>query len=73
MHLIPGVGSASAQRVLNHMTDSADPIAALAHAPAPPRAGDDWTMFIGAIVELRHSNWPADLERARLWYVRTPS
>jgi DNA helicase-2/ATP-dependent DNA helicase PcrA len=68
MHLIPGVGSASAQRVLDHMADAADPLAALVHAPAPPRAGEDWTTFAQAIRELRHSDWPADLERARLWY-----
>jgi hypothetical protein len=68
MHLIPGVGPTSAQRVLDHMADDADPIAALALAPAPPRAGEAWTTFIGAVADLRHSNWPADLERARLWY-----
>jgi DNA helicase-2/ATP-dependent DNA helicase PcrA len=68
MHLIPGVGPTSAQRVLDHMADGADPIAALAHAPAPPRAGEDWRMFVGAMADLRYSNWPADLERARLWY-----
>src|SRR5438105_2779530 len=68
MHLIPGVGPASAKRVLDHMAEGADPITALARAPAPPRAGDDWTTFITAVAELRHSNWPADLERARLWY-----
>jgi DNA helicase II / ATP-dependent DNA helicase PcrA len=68
MHLIPGVGSTSAQRVLNHMADSADPIAALATAPCPPRAGGDWRMFIAAVADIGRSNWPADLERARLWY-----
>jgi DNA helicase II / ATP-dependent DNA helicase PcrA len=68
MHLIAGVGPASAQRVLDHMADAADPIAALENAPAPPRAGDDWKAFVGAVANLRHSNWPADLERARLWY-----
>src|SRR6266446_5863908 len=68
MHLISGVGPTSAQRVLDHMADDADPIAALALAPAPPRAGEAWTTFIRAVADLRHSNWPADLERARLWY-----
>jgi len=68
LHLIPGVGPTSAQRVLDHMADSVDPIAALAQAPVPPRAGGDWTDFIGTIADIRHSNWPADLERARLWY-----
>jgi ATP-dependent DNA helicase UvrD/PcrA len=68
MHLVPGVGPASAQRVLDHMTSDPDPIAALAQAPIPPRAGEDWTAFTTVIADLRHSNWPADLERARLWY-----
>ncbi len=68
MHLIPGVGSASAQRVLDHMSEAADPIAGLRQAPAPPRAGDHWSAFTGVVEDLRESNWPADLERARLWY-----
>ena len=68
MHLIPGVGPASAQRVLDHMADDPDPITALAHAPIPPRAGKDWKTFTSVIAELRHSTWPADLERARMWY-----
>jgi DNA helicase II / ATP-dependent DNA helicase PcrA len=68
MHLIPGVGPTSAQRALDQMADASDPIAALAHAPVPPRAGDDWKMFIAAIADISRSNWPADLERARLWY-----
>jgi DNA helicase-2/ATP-dependent DNA helicase PcrA len=68
LHLLPGVGPATAQRVLDHMAESADPIAALCRLPAPPRAGADWTAFIQTIENLRYSEWPADLERARLWY-----
>ncbi len=68
MQLIPGVGPTSAQRVLDHMANCADPLAGLADAPAPPRAGDDWKAFTRAVAELRDSNWPVDLERARLWY-----
>ena len=68
MHLIPGVGPTSAQRVLDHIADSIDPIAALGDAPCPPRAGGDWKMFVTAVADIRHSNWPADVERARLWY-----
>jgi len=68
MHLIPGVGPTSAQRVLDHMADDADPIAALAQAPVPPRAGEDWKMFVATVAAISRSNWPADLERARLWY-----
>jgi ATP-dependent DNA helicase UvrD/PcrA len=68
LHLIPGVGSTSAQRVLDHLAGAADPIAALENAPAPPRAGDDWSAFVAAVADISQSNWPADLERARLWY-----
>src|SRR6266566_3680839 len=70
MHLIPGVGPASAQRVLDRMAKSADPTMALAEAPAPPRAGDDWQNFVDAVTDLRsgRAGWPAELEHARLWY-----
>ena len=68
LHLLPGVGPASAQRVLDHMAEAADPIAALCHLPAPPRTGEDWRMFVETIGNLRHSEWPVDIERARLWY-----
>ncbi|MCP1833130.1 MULTISPECIES: ATP-dependent helicase [Bradyrhizobium] len=68
LHLLPGVGPASAQRVLDRMTEAADPIAALVALPAPPRAGADWRLFVEAIENLRYSEWPVDIERARLWY-----
>jgi DNA helicase-2/ATP-dependent DNA helicase PcrA len=68
LHLLSGVGPASAQRVLDHMAEAADPVATLAKLPSPPRAGDDWTAFVRTIGNLRYSEWPADIERARLWY-----
>jgi DNA helicase-2/ATP-dependent DNA helicase PcrA len=68
LHLLPGVGPASAQRVLDRMAESADPVATLCELPSPPRAGADWTAFIQTVENLRYSEWPADLERARLWY-----
>jgi DNA helicase-2/ATP-dependent DNA helicase PcrA len=70
MQLMQGVGPTSAQRVLDHMTASADPVGALADAPAPPRAGDDWISFVETLTDLKSGNagWPAEIERARLWY-----
>jgi DNA helicase II / ATP-dependent DNA helicase PcrA len=70
MQLIPGVGPASAQRALDHIAEAADPVRALVDAPAPPRAGDDWKAFVETVTELRggRAGWPAELERARLWY-----
>jgi DNA helicase-2/ATP-dependent DNA helicase PcrA len=68
LHLLPGIGSATAQRVLDHMAEAADPITALAGIPTPPRTGDDWKGFVETLGNLRYSEWPVDLERARLWY-----
>jgi len=68
LNLLPGVGPASAQRVLDGIARSFDPAAALCDLPAPSRAGTDWTSFVATVEILRNSGWPADLEFARLWY-----
>ncbi len=68
LHLLPGIGPASAQRVLDHMAEAADPIEALCRLPSPPRSGEDWKDFVRTIGNLRYGEWPADIERARLWY-----
>ena len=70
MLLIPGVGPNSAQRVLDCMAESVDPIHALVTAPHPSRAADDWRSFLDVIAELYSgkAGWPAELERSRLWY-----
>src|SRR4051812_21125068 len=71
MQLIPGVGPTSAQRVLDFMTGAPDAIGALPKAPVPPRAEpSDWQAFVETIRDLRtgRAGWPAELERARLWY-----
>jgi DNA helicase-2/ATP-dependent DNA helicase PcrA len=70
LQLMPGVGPTSAQRVLDHVDEAAEGIAALATAPAPPRAGDAWSDFVEAMGVLGSgaSGWPAELEQARLWY-----
>jgi hypothetical protein len=41
----PGVEPTSAQRLLDRMAESADPIGALCALPSPARAGDDWKVF----------------------------
>jgi len=70
MQLLPGVGPTSAQRVIEHLAQAPDETNALRNAPAPARAGEDWTAFVEAIEALRsgRSGWPAEIERARLWY-----
>ena len=70
MQLIPGIGPASAQEVLDHMMGAADPIRALLDMPSPSRAGDDWGTFVETVASLRagRSGWPAEFVCARLWY-----
>lgn len=68
LHLLPGIGPASAQRILDHMAEATDPLGALCNLRCPPRTGDDWTAFVETIGNLRYTEWPSDLERARLWY-----
>src|ERR1700723_2212779 len=68
LHLLPGIGSATSHRVLDQLAAAADPIPALAGIPTPPRSGDDWKGFVEALGNLRYSEWPVDLARARLWY-----
>jgi DNA helicase-2/ATP-dependent DNA helicase PcrA len=68
LHLLPGIGPASARRVLDHMAEAADPVATLAGLPSPPRGGDPRPAFVRTLANLRYSEWPADIEQARLWY-----
>jgi DNA helicase-2/ATP-dependent DNA helicase PcrA len=68
LHLLPGIGPASAQRILDQMAEASDPIHALCNLRSPPRAGADWKSFVETVADIAHSEWPADIERARLWY-----
>jgi DNA helicase-2/ATP-dependent DNA helicase PcrA len=68
LHLLPGVGPATARQVLETIAASSDPIAVLASMPSPPRATDGWAAFVDAVANLRRSSWPTDLELARTWY-----
>ena len=70
MQILPGVGPASAELVLNGMAAAPDPFLALAEAPSPPRASEDWPSFVTTILDLAagKSGWPSEFQRAQLWY-----
>jgi DNA helicase II / ATP-dependent DNA helicase PcrA len=70
MQILPGVGLASARRVLDHMASAADPLGALMDAALPGRTSDDWPSFVATILEMgsRNMDWPTEVERTRLWY-----
>jgi DNA helicase II / ATP-dependent DNA helicase PcrA len=68
LQLIPGMGPASAQRILGQVMRAADPIAVLLNSP--PRGPDDWKKLTETVRHLREgrSGWPSELGCARLWY-----
>jgi DNA helicase-2/ATP-dependent DNA helicase PcrA len=70
MQLLPGVGPASAQRVLDLMAEQPDPLSSLSDIPAPPRSGDAWIGFVETLQDLRtcKAGWPAEIASARRWY-----
>jgi ATP-dependent DNA helicase UvrD/PcrA len=70
MQLIPGVGPSSAQRVLDVMAETPDPLSALSEISAPPRSGEHWNAFVETLQQLRPGKaaWPAEIEYARRWY-----
>ena len=70
LQLIQGIGPTASQRVLEHIGRSVDPGTALTAMPTPPRVGDDWRGFVETMATLRsgRAGWPAEMERARLWY-----
>lgn len=71
--LIPGIGPATARRLIDAMAASADPVAALLQFKAPTAARQEWSEFCEAYGHLRaassHGGWPGDLELARRWYL----
>jgi DNA helicase II / ATP-dependent DNA helicase PcrA len=66
--LVPGIGPASAARILDRLS-SPDPAATLV-TYAPPRAGTEWKDFVALFDGLfrRDAGWPAELEQVRRWY-----
>ncbi|MDB5562360.1 MAG: ATP-dependent helicase [Hyphomicrobiales bacterium] len=70
MQLLPGIGPSSAGRVLDTMLEAASPLQALCDIPTPARGSEGWPNLIDVMQHLGSgkAGWPADLERARLWY-----
>ncbi len=68
--LIPGVGSATAAKLLDAMGDARDPIGAMQRFGMPPSVASDWASFRELFNTLRHakSTWPADMDVVTHWY-----
>ena len=71
VQLIPGIGQATATRLLDAMAEAADPQAVLADFKPPPAAQSEWQAFADVYGKLRSttSTWPADIGLAKQWYL----
>jgi DNA helicase-2/ATP-dependent DNA helicase PcrA len=71
VQLIPGIGPATAARLLDAVAEAADPVAAVEAFPAPPRAQGEWDQFTALFRTLRTTGlrWPLEVELVRDWYL----
>jgi DNA helicase II / ATP-dependent DNA helicase PcrA len=73
--LIPGIGPATAARLLDAVAESAEPLAAVEAFEAPARAQGDWEPFVALFRALRRGSadpglrWPGEVELVRNWYL----
>ncbi len=69
LQLLPGIGPATAEAVLDAMRDALEPGMALAGFPVPARAREAWPGFVELFASLRSGRiWPAEIERVIGWY-----
>ena len=70
IQLLPGVGPATASRVLERIGAQADPAEGLSDVKPPAVAAEHWPAFVEAVrlVRSRAAGWPAELELVRRWY-----
>ena len=69
--LIPGVGAATATRLLDAVGVAAEPVRAVEEFPAPPKSLADWQQFVALYKALKAPGlrWPADIELVKQWYL----
>ncbi|HSV79756.1 MAG TPA: ATP-dependent helicase [Ramlibacter sp.] len=69
--LVPGVGAATATRLLDAMAEASDPHRALQNFEPPAAARDEWAQLASLFAKLDDPElaWPADMELAKAWYL----
>ncbi|WP_332827858.1 ATP-dependent helicase [Ramlibacter sp.] len=69
--LVPGIGAATATRLLDAMGEAGDPHRALQDFEAPAQAKEDWAQLASLFAKLNDAElaWPADMELAKSWYL----
>jgi DNA helicase-2/ATP-dependent DNA helicase PcrA len=70
VQLLPGAGPATAAKVLERVSERADPIEALDDIKPPAAAAEHWPAFVEAVrlVRGKAAGWPAELDLVRRWY-----
>jgi DNA helicase-2/ATP-dependent DNA helicase PcrA len=70
LQLVPGIGPTTAGRIVDTVAAGGGSLDALAAVSPPPRAADAWPATVALLSDLRSgaADWPAELERVRLWY-----
>ena len=70
LQLLPGVGPATAARLLDLVMNAADPLQAVAAFVAPPASAAHWPSFSQAValVHGKAAGWPAELDLVYGWY-----
>ncbi len=70
LQLLPGIGPATATRVLEAVDAAADPHTALQGFSAPANAAAAWPEFVQLVAALRDPRcaWPAGIDLAARWY-----
>jgi DNA helicase-2/ATP-dependent DNA helicase PcrA len=68
--LLPGLGPATAMRLLDAMAASADPVGAMRMFAMAPALTEEWSAFqrVFTLLRERNSPWPAELELVARWY-----
>jgi len=70
LQLIPGIGPATATRLLELMAQAPEPAAVVQGFEVNANVAGDWQAFAQLYRSLTHPqlDWPADMELARRWY-----
>jgi len=70
VRLVPGIGPATATRLLDALDATPDALAVLETIRIPSAAAADWEAFLPVLRALRGSasDWPAELETVTRWY-----
>ncbi len=70
VRLLPGIGPATAARLLDVMDQAPNPLAAMESFGVPASAADGWRELVELFQVLcrERANWPADMDLVTRWY-----